>query len=219
MPRKRYIFLAIYIGSILLFLVLVHIYLSHRLIHVSLPANFKNEAVVLSYKYTPSFLFLKKGYTLKDCEMTGISILVKNTWYFSSDHSGSIKTCYITVEPLQKEGTFKTGITIEIVDDYANKTQIPIQEYVYNYMKDLKNEELNVPIQRFEKDNFIGYSNSLIQTDEIGQYKKKKYVTALANIKTNTLYILSYETPIGEEKTHQEALQNSISAISLDTLH
>ena len=219
MHKKSHVFLGVNVGVVLIVIIAIHFYLSARFVEITLPTDFNNSKVTLSSQYIPSFLFSEKNYNRLECEHTGISIQVKKTWYFLTEHIGSSKICYITVEPLKKEGAFKTGVVLEIVDDYSDKTKIPVKEYAYYYIKDLPNNQLEVPIESFSNGSVSGFSTVLLQTDGIGQYDKKKFVTTIANSKTNTLYILSYETPIGEENTHRVEINTMISNIQLDTLH
>lgn len=133
-----------------------------------------------------------QGFDWKYLPESSLAVLAPNDWYFKSEQDKGTRSYFITQENIDKEGAFKTGMSIQVIhDNKINAAQLAkgLGERVMADKKVTKRGELteraegNLTFYEFQYEasypTYDGTVHNLI----------------VANKATNTLYVIIFESP------------------------
>lgn len=139
------------------------------------------------------------GYTWKDFSEANISCLCPTGWNFRSFEGGDATTC--TISPEKKEGCdgIDIGLSIHMIKNVTEKTKAPAQEYAPVYLARYVSEE-----------EFLSFSEAQdhgkfqIRQAEVIRKKDNMRIAlrTYANKETDTLFIVTYGTPVDKWETY-----------------
>jgi len=140
-----------------------------------------------------------EGYEWKWCEDIKAGFLCPRGWFFKEEENGGTRAVFISRESIDKEGVFKTGLSVNVIRDASRKAGMPLLEYARIYIEGMKAKTSASRAVQTAGDGvyFKGFSGFFrSESPVVGPVIIFKLI--LANEKTGTLYIVSFESPAGE---------------------
>ena len=160
------------------------------------------------------------GYTWQPLPESKAALLLPEGWAYKVEGGTSSPTYYLTQEAIGESGEYQTGLSLQVVRKARARTGRPAPEYAELLMlrtgfgpgQQVLEKEASVdgPFQK----RTVRYREAPPEADA-----RMVYQLALANTKTDTLYLLTFESP---EKDWAEAWQLGkvmVRALVLDARH
>ena len=136
------------------------------------------------------------GLERKKCLPSSTIFLVPKGWFFKEEQNEDATACFITKESIEKEGVFKTGVTANIIKDSSKKTKVKPSEYIYGIVQEAGKQDKASEIITLQTPSPIkGYGRFVYPQPRPGKEKLNMYLLTFANDKTDTIYIISFESP------------------------
>jgi len=136
-----------------------------------------------------------KGFSWKKVEQIKGTILMPEGWHYRLDTKGKTIAAFITREKIEDDKPFKVGLSVNVLRDRKNPTAENLAKtLVENYGKMGKIEDTF----RVNAGKVKGSGGCLT----VASKNLKMQFLVLANMATNTLYIIQFESP---EKEWDEA--------------
>ena len=135
-----------------------------------------------------------EGFNWKFLPESSLAVLAPIDWNYKSEHNQTVNAYFISVENIDKEGSFKTGLTIQVVQDNSKNagqlaksltTNVPSQENVIETSEVSERTNGNLIFYEFQYE--IGASDTT--------YASINHELIVANTSANTLYVFLFESP------------------------
>lgn len=141
-----------------------------------------------------------KGFLSKNLNEVGGYILVPDKWYFRYEENNGTQAYFISQQEIKKDtDIFETGLTMNVVYQYL----IPGQDAVKYIDTHINNVSKNRKIEKTSSKEVGDYFyKEIIRTFSEGKDKYKMAVRVIANKKTNTLYVISFESTLKSWNTN-----------------
>lgn len=136
-----------------------------------------------------------QGYTWQWCEGIKAGFLKPDGWYFKEEEKGDTKAFFISKESADKEGMFKTGLSVNAVKYASVKTRKLPSEYAresINKMRLLLECKDSFPAG--DGVYFKGYA-CICHSKSPLLVMVMQYTLALGNDNTGTFYLIVFESP------------------------
>ncbi len=157
------------------------------------------------------------NYTLQKCGNTDLHLLMPNNWFYKPETVGDTEACFITKEKLTtSDDVFKTGISVNRLTNISQKRSMTANEYAEAYIDLI---ETNAQKYGFVKVDKVVSTNSSFPT--WARYAQandfKMYFLALVDEANDTVYIITFESPIAtwdQEFPVAEKVLSNIAIVS-----
>lgn len=143
------------------------------------------------------------GFTWQALPESKAAMLLPEGWYYKAEAQKGSTTHYLTQQEIGESGEFQTGLSLQVVRKVAAKTKRPAPDYAEFLMLRTgfgrgqqqleKASSVEGPFHKWA----VRFRDAPPDTDA-----RIVYQMALANAKTDTLYLLTFESP---EKDWTEA--------------
>lgn len=136
------------------------------------------------------------GFTWKHFPEIKAAFLMPNGWYFKQDSGDGKNAYFITLEDIDKQGAFLTGLSVNTVPNISKRTGQWAKKYAWSLHQQIK-KDTGVTIQE-------EWENPLPPFIVYGMRCEKKvnhsttivmHQLVIANEKTDRLYIVLFESP------------------------
>jgi len=138
------------------------------------------------------------GYTWVRCNDIKGAFLKPTGWFFKKAVQGDTIGYFITKEDIDQQRAFKTGLSVNVIPNIPRKRGITATKFAASYIKaavasrEVFKEPWSTTMGPFE-----GYGVVVINRDS----HQGDFVThnlAIANDKTGTVYLLTFESPLDQ---------------------
>ena len=154
---------------------------------------------------------LPPGFSWQEIQAIHAIFLKPDGWFFHEEVNGGTLAYFISKQDISKGGEFQTGLTINVFPTLKEGSAI-------DRGKALVDQIVSTHPGANHWDRRIGpfqeYGCNVSDSDQSGTAVTSTYV--LANPKTNTLYLLIFESPQSEWGTYSKVGQQILSTMSLD---
>lgn len=135
------------------------------------------------------------GYEWVEAEDIKGAFLKPESWYFKKLIKGNSQGYFITKEDIDKDGSFFTGVTINVILNITEKTGKSASEYAEMYIQGAASASSQIKKPwTHQMGPFNSYGVVLTVADpNDGDYNA--HHLANSNNQTNTLYLVIYEAP------------------------
>lgn len=140
-----------------------------------------------------------EGFTWKQIEPVKATVLIPTGWHFKSQEGGSKRHYAISKENIDEKGSFETGLTFVVWQKVSTESQGPVPPSAYAAAMLQKFKELKT-LERDQAGTQGPFQCVRYQYVDAppGQTSIRVYNLLLANDKTGTLYIITFEGPTKE---------------------
>jgi len=157
------------------------------------------------------------GFTWKACEkLQEFWFLVPDGWFFKEEEREGTVAVFITKEPIEREGWYRTGFSVNAIQQSAAKTGVAPSSYAQLFMEKLAvTAEKTWGFRRLGYEPYLkGYGTFSKATAPFGPLIQ--YTIALGNDTTGTFYLMIFESP--EQSWEEEFKRGSeiIEQMGLD---
>ncbi len=124
------------------------------------------------------------------------AFLKPNNWHFKKHKRGKIKGYFITQENIDEKGSFTTGVTINVIPDIPEKTNVTPTQFAAAFIKEASDSRkiIKAPWRR-SMGPFNSFGVVLQNSDPVkGNYNTHNLV--ISNDQTGTAYMVLYEAPV-----------------------
>lgn len=152
---------------------------------------------------------IPSGYVWKECLEINAYFPMPDKWFFLAIHKNDTLAFFMTKESIPQQGMFITGLSINVFQGIKQKTGKSAVEFTEGLMRTFP----LIPLSRITKieDNPLVifrrfFTMPIAQRVLIPQFGKETigklmaptnfYVETVANRKTDTAYIVQFETPV-----------------------
>ncbi|MGJ4789484.1 hypothetical protein EHQ52_15445 [Leptospira koniambonensis] len=146
-------------------------------------------------------------------EIKGFILKPKN-YFFKTEVKDQTTAYFVTKEDIGKIGKFKTGLSVNVVRGLKNKKAIDL---VASYYESYKLKQNLLSSDRITMDVFDGIRIRFVDTNEAENEKVRQEILFLANTKTNTFYIISFEYPEKDASASAKVGPTILNNLSLET--
>lgn len=135
-----------------------------------------------------------EGFNWKYLPESFLAVLAPNDWHFLSEPGGGMQNYFISQENIGTEGSLKTGLTINIIHN-DKKDALRIAKDLPSEIMKLANIE---PVEVTERTagNLTIYEFQY--SKDFGEYRGTVYQFIATNEETNTVYVITFESPTDE---------------------
>lgn len=131
------------------------------------------------------------------------AIPLPDGWYYHADGQQGEPTYYLTQEAIGESGEFQTGLSLQVVRKVAAKTKRRAPEYAGFLMLRAGFGQGQQQLEKATSQDGIFHKHTVRYRDAPPEADARVvYQLALANAKTDTLYLLTFESA---EKDWEEA--------------
>lgn len=117
-------------------------------------------------------------------------------WYYRAEGQKGAPTYYLTQEQMGESGEFQTGLSLQVVRKATAKTKHPAAEYVELLMMRTGFGPGQKQLEKAASEAGIWHRQTVRYRDAPPDADVRiVYQMALANTKTDTLYLLTFESP------------------------
>jgi hypothetical protein len=136
------------------------------------------------------------GYSWQECPDIGCAFLKPKGWHYKHVERKTQHACFITKEDIDTEGTFKTGLTVNMILLSHLKTGISASEYAKKFIVTATKEREQ--LKRWSSTQGPFKAHGCIIRDDSGGPPVIVQNLVIANDKTGTIYVVLYEAPEAE---------------------
>ena len=149
-----------------------------------------------------------KGYTWKTLKEIKAKVLMPNGWFFNAEQQNKTYVYFITKEDYTKDPNqmFSTGFSLNAITDIGNKKA---SDFINEMFVNLKKQGKLLASQAYENGNLKGYLLVLQINNKYIEYE------LLYNIKSNKVYIATFETATDKWEANEEFEKNIMSKLNL----
>jgi hypothetical protein len=148
------------------------------------------------------------GFEWKYVEESKSWFLLPNNWYYQEEKKDNTIAVFITKEKINPE--FTTGITINIYP----KLQTSAEEYAKNFHAEFIKQGTLLDVSKQDTGHFLMY-RSIIKS-KIEDEFLRLFLLTFINPRSNTLYIVLYETPDKEWDTNWPIAKTVLSILGFN---
>ena len=154
---------------------------------------------------------LPPGFSWQELPAIHAIFLKPDGWFFHQEMDNGTLAYFISKEDISKSGEFQTGLTINVFPKLRQGSAIDRGRALVDNLV-AKHPGSNHWDRRIGP--FQEYGCNVTDTDQSGTTVTSTYV--LANPKTNTLYLLIFESPQSTWDTYAQIEKQVMSTMSLD---
>lgn len=158
-----------------------------------------------------------KGYSWRWFESIKAGLLVPQGWFVKEDTKGGTRAFFITKESIEKGGRFRTGFSLNVVQNSPKKTGSPPSEYAKQLINKMVSTTQSSEVRPVGDGTYFkgygGFFRSRPPKEEI----VVQYMLVLGNDKTGTLYICAFESPEREWNTAWKLGSAIMDNLALET--
>lgn len=181
------------------------------------PLIFKNFKTELAKQTAPD------GFTWYTCQNIPMAFLQPTGWFTLEEAGKGTEACFISKEKIEgPTGVFVTGLTVNVVEDVAQKMGESAPVYSQALMEEYQNmQEQGIidavgPIMELETQ--IEDPEVLVIAREASKGDHHFYYVNIANVTTDTLYVVSFEGKDPNWKDDFEKIgKQMLSHIAIDS--
>jgi len=131
------------------------------------------------------------GFRWTDCFNAEVELLQPDGWFKLEENNKDGKACYLTQEKIKGTSQFSTGLSVQKIASVSATFKVGPVQFAKNFVTVLAKDSANKAseIEQVDKGDYTNFKRTLTATDF-----KAKYV-AIANTKSDTVYILWFESP------------------------
>ena len=140
-----------------------------------------------------------QGYSWEWCEEIKSAFLKPEGWFSKKDVKGETFGISISKEDLVKEGSFKTGLTVNVIPKIPAKKKVSAYEFTKQF-RDEARKTVKI-IREWDKDmgTFRSVGFQYERKDLDGAYKVHNLL--ISNETTGTVYLVTFEAPSEDWET------------------
>lgn len=113
-------------------------------------------------------------------------------WYVLETNKSGTEACFITKESISQNGSFKTGLTVNLVTNVTSKSGTKPSIYAKDFIQITETKYKTGPMNPISLRNLQGYGREVESTVD-GQ-TITSYMLALGNETNDTLYVINFES-------------------------
>lgn len=155
-----------------------------------------------------------QGYSWEWCWEIKAAFLKPDGWFFKKDRKGDTPGFFITRENLVKEGSFKTGLTVNVIPKIPAKKNISAYEFTRKF-RDEARKSVKF-IREWDKDmgpfRSVGFLYE--KDDKDGAFKVHSLL--ISNDGTGTVYLVTFEAPSVEWEAAWKIAEPVIKLLYID---
>lgn len=140
----------------------------------------------------PKLTDAPEGFVWSYLSESHLAVLLPGDWHFKNEQTETIKAYYISLEDIDDEGSFKTGMTITVVNDKSITAVQNARNFSANIYSQNNVTKTGEVTERTEGDLTI---YELQYDADYSSYQGTNYNLVAANKETNTLYVITFESP------------------------
>jgi len=146
------------------------------------------------------------------------ALLLPDGWYFSPDIQKTSLTYYLTPDPIGESGQYQAGLSLHVVRRAKKYTRLPAPAYIERLMlragfgRGQRQQEQGSRAEGAFSFRWVRYHEALPDAEP-----RMVYQLALANGKTDTLYLLVFEGPEKEWSELWPLGQVMVRELTLDS--
>ena len=145
------------------------------------------------------------GFTWQPLPASKAAALLPAGWYYQAAGEKGAPTYYLTKEEIGENNEYQTGFSLQVVRKAKARTGRPASEYAELLMMRTGFGPGKQPLEKYSVADGPFYKRTVCYRDAPPEAEPQVvYQMALANAKTDTLYLLTFESP---EKDWAEAWQ------------
>ena len=143
------------------------------------------------------------GYTWQPLPESKAALLLPEGWAYKAEGEKGSTTYYLTQEAIGESGEYQTGLSLQVVRKAKAKTGRPAPEYAELLMLRTGFGPGQQQLEKAASVEGLFYKRTVRYREAPPEAEARVvYQLALANAKTDTLYLLTFESP---EKDWDEA--------------
>lgn len=132
------------------------------------------------------------GFNWKYLPESSLAVLAPNNWNFKSEQDKTTKAYFITLENIDKDGSYKTGLSINVIQGKSKNASQYAKGLAGTIMADKKVTKAGEVTERTEGDlTFYEFQYEASHPT----YDGTVHNLIVANKATNTLYAIIFESP------------------------
>ena len=163
-------------------------------------------AIVLAVDLPPA----PDGFTWQEVPEIKAAVLKPQGWFFKREQQKDTLAYFITKENIDQSGEFKTGLTVNVFRKLKKSKATDQAKSMIAHLVDKYHVE---PFER-KAGSFYELGCELKDTDATGTIVMREL--AVANEKTNTLYLFVFESPEAEWNTASKVGEQIMDKLALD---
>lgn len=133
-----------------------------------------------------------QGFSWKHIDEIKAAFLIPDGWYFKREIQKNTLAYFITQENIDKQGLLETGLTVNVM---RRLTAISAHTYARQFIAKLTSENQVLHTWELGTGDLQGYGCQIKIPGSKDRPAIMMHSLAIANIRTNTLYILMFESP------------------------
>ncbi|MBP9758807.1 hypothetical protein KBD45_03860 [Candidatus Dojkabacteria bacterium] len=145
------------------------------------------------------------------CKNMNTYFLRPNNWFVLEESSSNSQGCFISKEEIVSGGNFKTGLTVNFVEDVEAISGVSADDYAFKFIDELRSKYQNS--EYFEDKNLQQNMYSAILEVNDGDFPITAYYNAIVTNQKQGFYIVIFESPTQSwdsewEKTGKQIIGN-----------
>jgi len=165
-----------------------------------------SSAVVLAADLPPA----PDGFTWQEVPDIKAAVLKPQGWFFKREQQKDTRAYFITNENIDQGGDFKTGLSVNV---FRKLKKSKATDQAKSMIANLVDKYHVEPFER-KTGSFYELGCELKDTDESGTIVMREL--AVANEKTNTLYLFIFESPEAEWNAASKVGEQIMDKLALD---
>jgi hypothetical protein len=153
------------------------------------------------------------GFSWKKLDAIKAAFLIPNGWHFKAETHDTMRAYFLSAESIDEKGEFQTGLTLNVFHLRQDKAQERALGVLATYAQTPGNELL----ESWETGTGLlkGVGGRIRKVEE-GYPPLMMVVVSIGNSKTNTLYVLIFESPETLWKQSWEKGEKMLDHFTLD---
>ena len=123
---------------------------------------------------------------------SSLAFLAPNDWNYKREQNDTTKAYYSTLENIDKDGSFKTGLTIQVIQD-KNKNAAQVAKGLYANITSQNIVTKSSEVSERTEGDLVFYEFEYEAATPT--YNATVHNLMVANKATNTLYMITFESP------------------------
>jgi len=136
-----------------------------------------------------------KGYSWRWFESIKAGLLVPQGWFVKEESKSGTRAFFITKESIDKGGRFKTGFSLNVIQNSPKKTGSAPSEYAKQFINKMASTTQSSEVRPVGDGTYFKGYGGFFRSRPPKEDAVVQYMLALGNDKTGTLYICTFESP------------------------
>jgi hypothetical protein len=155
------------------------------------------------------------NYEWKVLDEINAAFLVPQKWYFIKESKGDQIAYFFTKENIETQGSFKTGLSLNVIKDVDDKIGLSAPAYAKNFIYELiiATDTISTWVNQISSLHQYGCQSHIVVEDSISIVVHN---LAIGNKTTNTLYLLTFESPEAEWEKARKIAEITLGSFALD---